>query len=131
MKTLLALMVAIAATPVVAAELPKHDYAQAIAAVDRGEWMTAAAHLAAVMRVAPRAHDMVRLYGMHFAPYVPSHYAAVVAAKLGDCHTALLALDDPDTARIVSLVPARAAERSAIASRCALANQPIAQPTAH
>ena len=113
-----ALVAALGATSASAAELPRHAYAQALAAVEAGQWQLAATRLSFALRVDPVPHARVRLYGMHYVDYVPAHLAGLVAAELGDCPAALAGVNDPATARLVAESVAESAQRAHVLDRC-------------
>lgn len=109
----------------------KSDYSRGLEAVKSERWSDAERLMSAAVASNPK-EGRVRLYGMHFEPYIPHYYLGLARFRVGDCSGALRAWAISESQGVIVNLPEYAdlqAQRAACQERMASA-EPTPKPTA-
>ncbi len=107
----------------------KSDYSKGLEAVKAGSWAEAERLMSAAAEGNPK-EGRVRLYGMHFEPYIPNYYVGLARFQMGDCPGALRAWAVSESQGFITKLPEYGdlqAHRAACQERLASV-QPTAPP---
>src|SRR6185503_13088947 len=99
-SALVALLIGLVAAPAHADF--KRSYTKGVDAYGEGKFDEAEKLMKEALADEGTPQAKVKLYGMRFEPYVPQHYLGLMAAKRGDCATALRYWDSPGVAAVVN-----------------------------
>ncbi|MCG6963556.1 MAG: hypothetical protein LJE95_09850 [Acidobacteria bacterium] len=82
----------------------KSDYSRGLEAIRAQRWSDAEQLMSAAVAGNPN-EGRVRLYGMHFEPYIPYYYLGLARFQLGDCSGALQAWATSESQGFISDLP--------------------------
>lgn len=110
----------------------KSEYGRGLEAVKAQRWSDAAELMSAAIAGNPK-EGRVRLYGMHFEPYIPHYYLGLARFEMGDCSGALRAWAISESQGFISSLPEYAdltAKRTTCQQRLTSAEPTPQSPTA-